>query len=60
MYRRCDRLWGELTLASVIFQSVFFIFCKPESRQYEFIVEDCRCEKAKHSFEFLPGVLLCP
>ena len=24
MYRRCDRLRGELTLGSVIFQSVFF------------------------------------
>jgi hypothetical protein len=24
MYRRCDRLWGKLTLGSVIFQSVFF------------------------------------
>jgi hypothetical protein len=24
MYRRCDWLWGELTLGSVIFQSVFF------------------------------------
>jgi hypothetical protein len=23
MYRRCDRLWGELTLGTVIFQSVF-------------------------------------
>ena len=24
MYRRCDRLWGELTLGTVIFQSIFF------------------------------------
>jgi hypothetical protein len=24
MYRRCDRLWEELTPQSVIFQSVFF------------------------------------
>ena len=24
MYRRCDQLWEELTLESVIFQSVFF------------------------------------
>jgi hypothetical protein len=31
MYRRCDGLWRELTLGSVIFQSDFFIFCKSES-----------------------------
>ena len=30
MYRRCDRLWGELTLGSVIFQSVFFSLKEPE------------------------------
>ena len=29
MYRRCDRLWGELTLGSVIFQSVFFSLEEP-------------------------------
>ena len=29
MYRRCDRLWGELTLVSVIFQSVFFSLEEP-------------------------------
>ena len=52
---------GELTLGSVIFQLVFFIFfCKPESRQYEFIMEDYLRRKAKHSFEFSLGVLLCP
>jgi len=59
MYRRCDRLWEELTLGSVIFQSVFFIFRKPESRQYKFITDDYRCGKAKHSFEYSPVVLLC-
>jgi hypothetical protein len=29
MYRRCDRLWEELTLGSVIFQSVFFSLEEP-------------------------------
>jgi hypothetical protein len=29
MYRRCDRLRGELTLGSVIFQSVFFSLDAP-------------------------------
>ena len=32
--RRCDQLWKELTLESVIFQSVFLIFRKRESTQY--------------------------
>ena len=34
MYRHCDLLWEELTLESVIFQSVFLIFRKRESTQY--------------------------
>ena len=29
MYRHCDWLWGELTLGSVIFQSVFFPLEEP-------------------------------
>jgi hypothetical protein len=29
MYCRCDRLWGELTPQSVIFQSVFFPLEEP-------------------------------
>src|SRR3979409_2252562 len=29
MCRRCDWLWGELTLRSVIFQSVFFSLEEP-------------------------------
>ena len=29
MYRWCDRLWEELTLGSVIFQSVFFPIEEP-------------------------------
>lgn len=32
MYRRCDWLWGELTLESVIFQSVFFVFTLPHPK----------------------------
>jgi hypothetical protein len=34
MYRRCDRLWRQLTPGSVIVQLVFFIFSKPESGEY--------------------------
>jgi hypothetical protein len=59
MYRCCDRLWRRLTPESVIFQWVFFIFSKPESGEYGFIMVDSRCAKAKHSFEFLSGILLC-
>jgi hypothetical protein len=49
----------EHTLGIVIFQSVFFIFCKPESRDCMFMMEGYRREKVKHSFEFLPGILCC-
>ena len=38
MYRRCDRLWGELTLGTVIFQSVFF----RSKSQFALFVRDSR------------------
>lgn len=60
MCSRCDQLSEELTLRSVIFQLVFFIFCKPQSRQYWFFVEGRRYGIVKYALLFSPGVLLCP
>ena len=52
MYRRCDQLWEELTLGSVIFQSVFLIPRKRESSQYWLISLDGLSSMEGHSSEY--------
>ena len=51
MYCHCDRLWGELTLGSVIFQSVFFPLQEPVRRIAERDEQDWRGGRDGVGFE---------